>query len=448
MKRQTNHILFIGILLSCLVSFGQAEILTKEEAFRLMLKNNFSIEIAENNTEIAENNAGILNSGYLPNLTGLGSAGYEKRTTDVDFPPDSERDDFTLENAETQSYNASINASYLLFDGLGRLYNFKRLQELYALSELQARETAEVTGLQLFSVYYDVARLTENVEVFKETLNTSRDRITRAQYRFEYGQANKLEVLNAQVDVANDSINLLNAIQSLGNAKRDLNLVLSRDLMEEFEVDTLVNFTSKLVIDAYLVAPLQKNVRYMQSEQNIKINEYDLKISRSGYFPRIDLSGSYGWNQNRNPPNPLFGQPPNINENETLSAGINLTWNIFDGGATVNRERNAKITLQNQEVTKKQVEQEVLRDIKNAEANYLSRLIVFDIQKKNVATAKNNFERTQEVYKLGRATSIEYRQAQINYLNARTNRNAAKYDAKLAELQLLQLTGEILNTKF
>ena len=49
---------------------------------------------------------------------------------------------------------------------------------------------------------------------------------------------------------------------------------------------------------------------------------------------------------------------------------------------------------------------------------------------------------------LGQITSVEFRQAQLNLLNAQVTEKAAKYAAKLAELQLLQLTGQLLNVDF
>ena len=62
-------------------------------------------------------------------------------------------------------------------------------------------------------------------------------------------------------------------------------------------------------------------------------------------------------------------------------------------------------------------------------------------------TATDNYNRSNERYKLGQTTSVELRQEQINLLNAQTSRNLAKYNAKLAELQLLQLTGQLLNVE-
>ena len=95
-----------------------------------------------------------------------------------------------------------------------------------------------------------------------------------------------------------------------------------------------------------------------------------------------------------------------------------------------------------------QIENEVRRDVANANDAYLNRLEVFRLQEQNVVTATNNYERSQERYKLGQITSVELRQAQINLLNAETNKNLAKYEAKLAELELLQLTGQLLNVDF
>ena len=70
---------------------------------------------------------------------------------------------------------------------------------------------------------------------------------------------------------------------------------------------------------------------------------------------------------------------------------------------------------------------------------------IYELQSQNVATAANNFDRSNEQYKLGQISSVELRQAQVNLLNAKTNKNLAKYQAKLAELQVLQLTGQLLN---
>ncbi|WP_405248000.1 TolC family protein [Cellulophaga sp. Asnod2-G02] len=431
--------------------FSQEKLLTRDEAMKKALENNFGIKIAGNQVAIADNNQGILNSGYLPTLTGTANASYSRDDSTIEFPgqlndDNSVRADVEIDQAEAQRYSSALNLNYTLFDGMGRLYNYKRLKEQYQLSELQARETIENTLLQLFSVYFDVARLTENNNVLKQALEISQDRFKRAEYSFEYGQNTKLDILNAQVDVTNDSIALLNVEQQLINAKRDLNVVLNQKLEEEFQVDTTLTFIPSLKLEEYLEQSIDNNVALLQTERNLKINEYDIKVSKSGYLPTVGLTGSYGWNLNQSAASAFF--PGTNNTTYNLGLGASLSWNLFDGGKTTVAVRNAKITYENQELVKQQVALEVERDIQNAHTVYKNLLNIYKIQGQAVITNENNFERSKEQFQLGRITSIEFRQAQINLLNAETNKNLAKYDAKLAELQLLQLTGQLLNINF
>ncbi|MBT8321220.1 MAG: TolC family protein [Eudoraea sp.] len=429
-------------------AIAQEALLSKEEAVNLALENNFGIQVARNQVKLAENNKSILNSGFLPTLTGTAGANYNRDDSEIVFPGQvledgTPRPNVEIDQAEAQRYNGNLSVNYTLFDGLGRLYNYRSLKEQYELSELQARETIENTMLQLFSVYFEVARLTENKNVLLQGLEISRDRITRAEYSFEFGQSTKLDILNAQVDATNDSISLLNAEQQLANTKRDLNVVLNRSLNEEFAVDTLIRFTPMLELEEYIADARQNNVALLQTEKNLRINEYDIKVSQSGYLPRLNLNGSYGWNLNQSAASAFFPGVNNTTYNFAL--GASLTWNLFDGGGTAVRVKNARIAFQNQELLNKQIELEVNRDIENAVAIYNNRLEIYHIQEQNVITNQNNFERSKEQFQLGRITGIEFRLAQINLLNAQTNKNLAKYDAKLAELQLLQLTGQLLN---
>jgi len=434
---------------------AQDKQLSKEDAVTLALENNYGINVAKNQIEIAKNNKSILNSGYLPTATGTAGASYNRLDSTTEYPGQSDtngdpRVDLDINDAESQSYNAGLNLNYTLFDGMGRLYNYKRLKEQYQLSELQARETIENTILQLFSIYYEVARLTQNEKVLQDALEISTQRIKRAEYSFEYGQNTKLDILNAQVDVTNESINLMNMRQFLENTKRTMNGILNQDLKETYEVDTLISFIPRLQLVDYMSQASQNNISLLQNDRNLAINDYDIKVSKSGYLPSIGLRGSYGWNLNQSANSSFIpGQIiPSSNRNSlNLGLGANLTWNLFDGGGTTVRVKNAKIAYENQELLKEQIELEVNRDIQNALAIYENRLKIFYIQEQNVLTNQNNFERSREQFQLGRITSIEFRQAQINLLNAQTNKNLAKYDAKLAELQLLQLTGQLLNVE-
>ena len=422
----------------CMTSITAQKLVSISEAIELALENNYGIKIISNNKEIAKNNAGVLNSGYLPTVTSSSGATFNRDNLEAEF---ANGESTALNGAKSSRYNASINLNYTLFDGLGRYYDYKRLKETYKLSELQARETIENTIAQLYVVYYNVAQVTENVTVLEKTLTISKDRITRASYQFEYGQGTMLNVLNAQVDINNDSINLINAKQQLVNTKRDLNVVLGNVISSEFRVDTTIDF--KLNIDQNDLANKVKsnNVNLLQLDKNIMINTFIVKANKSGYLPSLGLTGSYGWNKGNNNAASFVA----VSTNTGLSGGLSLSWNLFDGGATATRVTNAKIELENRSLEKESMVIDIERNFNNAWDDYQNKLTIFQVQENNIITSTNNFNRTQEKYKLGQATSIEFRQAQLNLINSELNRNQAKYAAKIAELTVLQLSGELLN---
>ncbi|MAB49346.1 MAG: transporter [Flavobacteriaceae bacterium] len=439
MKITKKILIVLGVL--CCVNLQAQNVLTKEEAVLKALENNYGVQIAKNDVAVAENNSSILNSGYLPTVTGNAGATYNLDNTEAEF---SNGNVTVLNGAESSRYNASVNLNYTLFDGLGRRYNYKRLKEQYQLTELQARETIENTIIQMFSVYYNVAQLSDNLNTLEETLIVTKDRLVRAEYQFEFGQNTRLEVLNAEVDINNDSINIINTKQQLKNAKRDLKLVLGETFTEVYDVETEVDFTLQFQKDSLFQRAKSRNVALLQTEKNIAISKLDINSGKSAYLPTVGLTGSYGWNKNNNNAASFL----TTSTNTGLSGGLNLSWNLFDGGATINRVRNAKINLETQQLQKENILLSIERDFNNAWDDYMNKLEIYNIQDKNITTAQNNFDRTQEKFKIGQVNSIEFRQAQINLLNAELSRNQAKYDAKLAELTLLQISGELLNVQF
>jgi len=435
-------IILYSLVFLCILPLNAQEVLTKKRAIEIALENNYGVKVANNNVEIAKNNSSIFNTRHLPTLTTRAGVSYNNSNQEIEF----QNGDVTnVKGAETENFNASLNLNYTIFDGLGRKYNYEQLKENYNLSELEARATIENMYLQLFSVYFQIARLSENTKNLIEALAVSKDRLKRAQYQYEYGQTNKLELLNAEVDVNNDSINLLNTNQLFANTKRDLGIVLGvQDNSIIYNVETDVNFIALINIEELLVKAKANNVSLIQNEKNIAINELNLKINKSSYLPTIGLTSSYGWNKNINPVTAFSA----FSENTGFNAGLNLTWNVFDGGLTKTRVANSIIAIENQKILREQQIITLESQLRNSYDSYQNALFILEAQEQNVRTNQNNFERTQERYILGQVTSIEFRLAQINLLNAKTAYDNAKYDAKLFELNLLQLSGELLNIDF
>ena len=124
MKYITKTLLIFSVFL-CGRSFGQTTVLTKDEAIKKTLENNYGIQRSQNLIEIADNNQSLLNSGYLPSISANAGTTYNIENIDAEFQDGEPR---VLNGAETKRYNASVNLNYTLFDGLGRFYNYKQLK--------------------------------------------------------------------------------------------------------------------------------------------------------------------------------------------------------------------------------------------------------------------------------------------------------------------------------
>lgn len=442
-----RNIIYV-VFLSTLQFFSQ-ELLTKKEALAITLENNFGVKIANNNLEVAKNNSSIYNTRFLPTVALNSGANYRNNNQSLIFTDRNTGGDSEISgnNIIAKSYNASLGINYTIFDGLGRKYNYKQLKERYNLSEIEAKNTIENTYLQLFTTYFQIARLSENKHNLQEALAISKQRLQRATYQYEYGQSTKLALLNAAVDANNDSITLIRASQQLKDIKRGLNVILGIDKGENYLVETTIEFNKFLVFDELKKKTIANNSLLKQNEKNVAISEFNIKIHKANFLPSLNLNASYGYNrtENENLINPFGARLIN---SDGLNAGVTLSWSIFDGGSAKTRVANSKIGFENQKILLEQQKVTIINNLKNTWQNYNNQLFILKAQETNVLTTQNNFDRTQERYKLGQVGAIEFRQAQVNLMNAKNDFNNAKFDAKLIELQLLQLSGDIMNVEF
>ena len=411
--------------------------LSLRAAVQITMNNNYDIQIAKNNIRIAENNAGVLNSGYLPLLQGSASGKYNNSNTDLTF---SNGESVTRSGAVSKSYNASLGLNYRLFDGMNRHYNYQVLKADYSLSELQARAVIENTLIGLIRSYYEVANLTSRIENIKRTMNISRVRYKYVKDQHFYGQSTQLDMLNSEVDLNNDSINFINTRRELELAQNNLNVVLGLQMDYFFKVDTLISFVPDITKSDILRNAINRNVDYLIAQQNRDISDLLIKQSKSGYVPAIDLNGSYSVNGLSNDIGTLLKQNTN-----GFSTGISLNWNIFDGGRTRTKELNARIALENtnQQLARSRIELE--RQVADAWSNYSNALFVLKAEEKNRETNRLNFSRSGEMYRLGQISSIDFRKAQVDLEDSINRYNQALYFAKVAELDLMKLAGLFLD---
>ena len=418
------------------------ENLNVSDAVKLTLENNLDIKITENQNKIFKNNASFLNSGYLPKLST--SAGFNKSKQNVEIETPNNLIG-KLDNMKSENSFSNISLEYVLFDNNGRKFNFKKSKELSSKSELEVKEVIENTLIQLYSIFYEVCRLSEEKEIIKSSLEISKSRLERNKTKFEFGQSTKLELLNAEVDVNTDSIRYLNAIKNLSNAKRDLNLVMNVDLDSDYILDQGVVYNSKENIISFYNNAAENNNKLKIYDKSVEISGYELKSIRSTYLPTIGLIGSYDWNESIND-NPYAFFNKNIYDG--ISGGVNLRWDVFKSGKRVTENKNAKVMLENSKIEKEKAYLMFQKELNNSHDTYKNNLFILEVQEQSLNTSNNNFLRNSEKYEIGLVSSIEFRNAQLNLLNAKLSRNKARYDAKLSELYFLKVSGVIIDSSF
>lgn len=437
-----NTILIIVALAVFQIANSQ-EILTLEKAIEITLEKNYDIKISKNKENIAVNNKSILNTGFLPTLSTSAAGNYSIKDTEVELNTGQELE---VTDVNSVSYIASVTLSYTLFNGLSRLYNVKKFKEQHKLSKIQTAFVIENSIFQVINQYYVLAQQYQTIENLDHTLKISSKRLIQAQYSFDYGQSSKLEILNAEVDFNLDSINLMNASVQLENAKVNLNQLMGTSINFDYVTETNVELNSNLNYETLTQDAMENNKSLNQYEKNILLNQFDIKIANSNWMPNLSVNGSYAFSNSNNDANSGFNSPLAVNFSNTFgpSAQLSLSWNLFDGGKTMTNVQNAKILMENNETELASQKLKVERDMKVAFMNYQNTLAVLAVQSRNIETNKVNFVRTEEKYKIGQVNSIYFRQAQINLLNAENSISIAKFNAKIAESNLLRLSGKLI----
>ena len=414
--------------------------LTLDEAIRQALENNYNIIIARNDEEVAGNNVFIGNAGFLPRLNLVGN--YQRSVNDVyiEFIQGGPEPMAPIdrENAQSMQLNGAVELSYTLFDGLSRIYNYSRLQELQRVADAQTQQTVESTLFQVVSTFLEVARLQREVDINEEAVAISVEREQRAQSQYLYGGSTKLDVLNAQVDLNTDSVTLSQTKLDYANAQRNLNVLLGRPPSDSFQPIDNFDVNRQLSLDQLLEQTQQNNAALQLADYSVSTARLDEKIANARYFPSFNLSGSYNYLRQENDASFL-----RLQEQLGFTGGVSLNYTLFDASVRSTQAQNATIALESQEQSLSQTRLEVRRDLLNAYATYENSLYLLKQEQQSLETAQLNFERSETAFRLGQINATALRTAQLNLVRARQRLNNLYYQTKQAEARLYQITGSL-----
>ena len=423
------------IFFFCIVKINAQEVLTMENALKIALENNFEIKIAANNLDIDKTNLAIGNAGMLPKVTAnlVDANRIENSTQTLQNGTVN-----TLDNAKNNSLNYGVGLDWTVFDGFKMFARLDQLKELQKLGEAQLKRTIILKISEVNAVYFDLVQQQQQLSALDTTIVISTQRLTLAQNRFNIGKASKLEVLNAQVDLNTDKVALLRQKESYANRKIILNQILARDSKVDFKVVDQVKVDDKLVL-AELIALAEKQNPQLESEIiNKRVSELQLKQIKADRYPRINLTTGYNF----------LDSESSLGFTAAFSArgfnyGLKASLNVFDGFAQNRNEKIAKIQLDNSKIAIEQQSLLLNSELHIAFQTYLTNLELIDLEETNEAIAKQNLSITVDKFRIGTITTIEFRAAQLNYINAKVRNSNAQFQAKLSEIALKELAGNM-----
>ncbi|WP_264530138.1 TolC family protein [Flavobacterium sp. N502540] len=423
------------LLLFCTAKISAQKVLTIEDAMTIALENNFEIKIAKNSLKISETNVTVGNAGMLPRATAS--------VTDNNSVTNSSqtRQDGTttsLRNAKNNSLAYGVSLGWTVFDGMKMFAKLDQLKELQKLGDSEMKRVILIKIGQVNSAYFDLVQQQQQLSALDTTIVISKQRLTLAQNRFSIGKASKLEVLNAQVDLNSDQVALLRQKESYANAKILLNQYLARDPKINFTVTNVVAVDNKLVLVDLIELAHKQNPALESQIINKRIAELQLKQVKADRYPVVNLTSGYNFNESQS----SLGFTSQ-NSSKGFNYGFNATLNIFDGFNQHRNEKVAKLQIENSQIAIEQQNMILDTQLSTAFQTYLTNLELIGLEEDNVTIAKQNLDITLDKFRIGTITTLDFRTAQLNYVNAKVRYSNAQFQAKLSEIALKELAGNI-----
>jgi outer membrane protein, adhesin transport system len=408
------------------------------DCIRIGLEKNFSILIARNNENISNNNHTIGNAGYLPKLDLTGSYNGVSSSTSENLT-DGSHNTSGIELNTTAS--AGLNLNWTIFNGFSVSTTYKKLGELKQIGALNTQLEVENLVSDLVLGYYAYIQQVQMLKNLEYAVTLSKERLRIDEDRYLLGSSSKLQVLQSRVYLNADSSNLSKQFEIVRSAQVRLNeLMAIDDLARDFASrDTLVDVNPLLLYEKLLDETLTGNTSLNIAGRNKTISEYDYRIIAARTYPYLNFSTGYNYN--------LYGFSEGNLKNQTISGmnyGLILGVNLFDGLNQRRSIHNSEIDKMNQDLQYRKIEQGIKADLITIYNGYSNNLRLIKLEEQNLQTAAENLSIALERYKLGSLSGIDLREVQKSYLDARERLLLIQSQAKLAEVSLRLISGNIM----
>lgn len=440
MRKEMKMVLQLLILIIFISTNARSQtFLSVEEAIATALQNNYDILLSKNDSAVAALDYSYRNAVFLPRVNASASNVWNRNNQKQEFATGTKREG----DVKSNNLAASINLNWTLFDGLKMFATRDRAEELIRLGELVIKNQVINTVASVINTYYGIVSATQQLRAVEEQMKISEERVTLAERKLEIGVGTKPDVLQSKVDLNAQRASRLNQINTISRLKKQLNQLMNVSLNSDYEVAATIPINTNIALGDIQNNIETTNPSLLLARKSVDIAGLVLKERKAERWPIISFNSAYNFTRTNNDValNPAL---PIFNRNRGLNYGFSASIPILNGFNTRRLIKQAELDIQYNQLVFENQRSLVNLDIITAYQNYLLARDALDLEEANILLAIENVDISVQTYRLGAFTFIQLRESQISLEEAYRRLFNARYNAKLAETELLRLKGELV----
>lgn len=426
---------FLSVIYLLTTAIHAQDVLTAERAILIGLENNFSIRLVHQDARIAENNVKMGIANFLPTIDVTANQNYSINNSRQEFLTGQTND---VSGAKSDAFSTSAQLNWTLFDGMRMFVNYDMVKEFEQKSELLVLLTVEQTVNSILINYFNLIHLKQQLQVVEQTIAVDLERRLLAHDMLDIGAGSRLELLQAEVDLNSDSALFMQITDQIVQAKINLNHLLARQADVQFEVPESFEVDRLLVKQLLEEKMLSQNTSLQLSLQDETLAQLTLREIRGRHAPSIGFNLGYSFTDQSSESGFLQS-----NRSSGFTYGINANLKLLDGLNTRRERQNASILIESSRIRTESLINELKAELELYYSSYLNKLRLITMESQNLRAAAENLDIATERFRLGDLSGIEFREAQRNFMSAEARLLTVKLEAKITEINLLQLAGEL-----
>jgi outer membrane protein TolC len=302
-----------------------------------------------------------------------------------------------------------------------------------ALDVIQATENS----------YYLLTGARDQLQVFRASLQLAQALLSESQSRRDAGMATRLDVLQAEVGVANARRSVLEAQRTVRSSEDSLTALIGR-----FQFDTPIGTTSAetdaateptpTIETSYQLA-LDRYPALLNARANMEIAKLDVDFAHNDLLPSVDLDLALGFNADDRTRRGSFSGVTEP-EGHSWQAGVSVVYPL-GRMAEKARFRQSRYALTQAELLAHQLEQDVLVAVRNAVRDVETSQESVGIAAQAAGLAQRQYEAETARFRAGLSTSRRVLEAQTDLESARVANLQARLDLQTARATLRRLEG-------